>query len=99
MHVKVDTGMGRFGIAPAAVGAFLDRCREFPALSVRGIMSHFACADDADKSSARAQLEQFHAVREATAPRGSFVYHMANSAGLLDLPDSVFDAARPGISV
>lgn len=41
IHIKVDTGMGRIGIQPGEVGNFLERCRSYPALHVRGIMSHF----------------------------------------------------------
>lgn len=99
VHVKVDTGMGRIGIRPDELCGFLDRAREFPQLHVRGVMSHFPCADEADKSGSREQLEQFRRLVDETRDRGVDVYHMANSAALLDLPDSAFDAVRPGVAM
>ncbi len=99
LHVKVDTGMGRIGIAPEDVPAFLEHCASFPALRVRGLMSHFPRAEEADKSYSIAQLERFRQVVDATKGRGIEVYHIANSAAILDLPGSHFDAVRPGIAM
>lgn len=99
VHLKVDTGMGRIGIRPDEVPAFLGYCRGFPALHVKGLMSHFARAGEADKSCSHAQIEQFRRVVAATKDAGIDVRHMANSAGILDLPASHFDAARPGIAM
>ena len=99
LHVKVDTGMGRIGIAPEDVAAFLEHCASFPALHVRGLMSHFPRADEAHSSYSKAQLQRFREIVEATKGRGIEVYHMANSAAILDLPGSRFDAVRPGIAM
>lgn len=98
-HLMVDTGMGRMGIRPEEVAAFLDRCREFPYLRLRGLMSHFPCADETDKSFSLAQIETFNRLVKQTGPCGIEVRHMANSAAILDLPSSYFDAVRPGISI
>lgn len=99
VHVKVDTGMGRLGIPPEEVTAFLDRCRDFPAIDVRGLMSHFPRADEADKSYSIAQLAHFRQVVELTQSYGIKTVHMANSAAIFALPDSHFDAVRPGIAL
>ena len=99
VHAAVDTGMGRIGPPPEELRSFLERCRGHSGIRVRGLMSHFPRADEADKSFSRAQIETFRKVREATRGLGVEVYHLANSAGILDLPDSRFDAARPGISL
>lgn len=99
VHLKVDTGMGRIGIRPDEVAPFLERCQAFPALRVRAVMSHFARADEADKSDSLAQLERFRPVMQVAKDHGIEVCHMANSAGILDLPQSHFDAARPGIAM
>jgi alanine racemase len=99
LHVKVDTGMGRIGIAPENVIPFLDRCTELPAISVKGLMSHFPRADEADKSYSHEQIARFRPLIDATRGFRIETYHMANSAGIFDLPESYFDAARPGISV
>ena len=99
VHLKVDTGMGRIGIRPEEVPDFLGRCRDFPGLRVRGIMSHFPRADERDKAFSLEQIESFRRVIEAAKPYGIKVRHMANSAAILDLPDSHFDAVRPGIAI
>jgi alanine racemase len=99
VHLKVDTGMGRIGIRPDEVAAFLNYCRAFPAVHVRGLMSHFPRADESDKAYSLAQIERFRRVLEATNDAGIQVRHMANSAAILDLPTSHFDAARPGIAM
>jgi alanine racemase len=99
VHVKVDTGMGRVGIAPGEVVEFLAHCASLPAVRVRGLMSHFPRADEADKEYSEAQLGRFREIVEATRGGGIEVYHMANSAAILDLPDSYFDAVRPGIAM
>jgi alanine racemase len=99
VHVKVDTGMGRVGIRPDEVAAFLEHCRALPGLHVRGIMSHFPRADEADKAYSTAQLERFREVLAATAAYGIEVRHMANSAGIFDIPGAELDAVRPGIAM
>jgi alanine racemase len=99
VHLKVDTGMGRMGIQPQEVQAFLDRCLDFPALWVRGLMSHFPRADEEDKSYSLAQLERFRAVVTATRQSGIAVRHIANSAAIFALRGSSFDAVRPGIAI
>jgi alanine racemase len=99
VHVKVDTGMGRVGIRPEELPAFLAACRALPALRVRGLMSHFPRADEADKSFSREQIRSFAKLRDATLGTGIEVYHMANSAAVFDLPESHFDAVRPGLSL
>ena len=99
VHIKVDTGMGRIGIRPEEVQAFLERCRDFPVLQLRGLMSHFPRADEADKAYSCAQIECFRQVIEATGAYRIGFRHMANSAALLDLPASRFDAVRPGIAL
>ena len=85
VHVKLDTGMGRWGVSDLAT----------PAAEVVGLMTHFATAD-ADLDYARAQLERF---REATAPYAHLLRHAANSAAALRLPEARFDAARCGIAL
>jgi len=99
VHLKVDTGMGRIGIRPDAVPAFLERCRDFPALQVRGLMSHFPCADEGEQSLSRDQTETFRQVIAAAAGHPIEVRHMANSAAIFDWPESYFDAVRPGIAL
>ena len=99
VHLKVDTGMGRIGIQPEDVTAFLERCRDFPALVVKGLMSHFPSADETDKTFSRQQIALFQQLKAATSGYGIAVYHLANSAAIFDLPEAYFDAVRPGIAI
>ncbi len=89
LHVKVDTGMGRWGLDASQVG-------EVDPTAVVGVMSHLATADEADESFARAQLERFRAVSERF-PRA--VRHVANSAATLRFREARFDAVRCGIAL
>ena len=99
IHLLVDTGMGRAGIRPDQAAGFLERCAALPGLRVHGLMSHFPRADEADKAFARGQIEAFQGLCQATRGAGIEVRHLANSAGIFDLPESYFDAVRPGIAV
>jgi alanine racemase len=99
VHLKVDTGMGRVGIHPDEVAAFLARCAELANISVRGLMSHFPCADEKDKSYSLAQLDRFKTMVNATRDYGIEVYHLANSAGIFDIAGCYFNAVRPGIAI
>ncbi len=99
VFVKVDTGMGRLGIAPRDVARFCDRLRELSYLSVQGLLTHLPDADGEDKESARSQVAAFAALIAETRARGHALprNHIANSAAILDLPDSYFNMVRAGI--
>ena len=99
VHLKVDTGMGRVGIRPDDVEGFLERARGAEGVRVRGLMSHFPRADEADKSFSRGQIETFRRVCAGSRAAAIEVRHLANSAGIFDLPESHLDAARPGIAI
>jgi alanine racemase len=113
IHLKVDTGMGRLGLvahdlSPKQTGsrAGADPVQEalsiasLASLEVEGIFTHFATADSADKSYADKQLDLFmdflNRLRKAGLDPG--VKHAANSAALIDMPQSHLDMVRPGIA-
>jgi alanine racemase len=85
VHLKLDTGMGRWGLAEVAA----------PGSGVVGLMSHFASADS-DPAFTEAQLARF---LEATAGHAHLARHIANSAGTLRHPASHLDAVRCGIAL
>ncbi|MCK8602139.1 alanine racemase [Desulfoferrobacter suflitae] len=99
IHLKVDTGMGRLGVPYERAPAFLDKLLALPGIKLEGILSHFAAADESDKSYSELQLSRFREVLGELAGRGHAVQfiHIANSAGLLDLPHAHFQLIRPGI--
>ena len=60
VHIKVDTGMGRIGISPDEEGlAFVKQAYETDGLEIEGIYTHFACADEADLTSAHGQVKKY----------------------------------------
>jgi alanine racemase len=85
VHLKLDTGMGRWGFSELPA----------PTRDVVGVMSHFASAES-DPDFTRAQIERF---REATDALAGVTRHLANSAGTLRYPDASFDAVRCGIAL
>lgn len=101
VHIKLDTGMGRIGILPKDTLAFVRRIRRFKKLNLKGIFSHFSSADDLDKTFARKQLEIFQSLVREIEATGIHIpqKHMANSAAILDLPESYLDLVRPGIMI
>ncbi len=99
VHVKIDTGMARGGVWHEEAGSLLGALRAHPDLKLTGAYTHFATADAADPSFARLQLARFHAaLEEGGGPQG-LVLHAANSAALLELPESHLHLVRPGIAV
>ncbi|MEW6578249.1 MAG: alanine racemase [Chloroflexota bacterium] len=101
IHVKIDTGMGRFGLLPDEVLPFVDRLAALPGVWVEGLFTHFAVADLADKEYTRHQFRVFQRVRaqlEAANHRIP-ICHVANSAATLDLLEMHLDAVRAGIAI
>lgn len=89
VHLKVDTGMGRWGMT-------LPEALSVPRERVVGVMSHLATADEEDEAFARTQIERF---AEVAAAFPGVSAHLANSAGALRFPASRFDAVRCGIAL
>jgi alanine racemase len=98
VHIKVDTGMGRLGLADCPATAILDIATN-KSISIEGIMSHFSEADLADPSFAKLQIDAFTQLRAELLQNGLDVklFHIANSAAVLSIPESHLDAVRPGI--
>jgi alanine racemase len=100
VHVKVDTGMHRVGVAPELASQLCLRIRE-AGLELDGVWTHFAAADEPDDPSASAQLERFRRVLaelEGAGIRPRY-RHAANSAAVLTFPDSHLDLVRVGIAL
>ncbi len=100
-HIEVDTGMGRTGFFYEDVMGELISILRLPFLDVRGIFSHFPVADSADEDDIRytyEQINRFKWLLEILKKLGFSIplYHIANSAGLLDYPE-FGNAVRPGI--
>lgn len=100
VHLKVDTGMGRLGVAPAEAVALARRLIALPGLHLEGIYTHFASAED-DALFSKEQARRFRVVLDALAAAGvqPALVHANNSAALLHEPDTTFNLVRPGLLV
>lgn len=102
IHVKIDTGMGRLGLTePREALNFLERVAALPGIILEGVYTHFATADEKDKSFARQQLRLFKNILNACKERGIHIplKHAANSAAALELPEAHLDMVRIGIGL
>ncbi|MBR6237418.1 MAG: alanine racemase [Lachnospiraceae bacterium] len=101
VHIKVDTGMSRIGISPDDEGmAFVKKALSYPHISVEGIFSHFARADETDKTYAVRQLERFDAFVDRVKSELGFEFkmvHIANSAAIIEMPKSHKEYVRAGV--
>jgi alanine racemase len=99
VHLKVDTGMGRLGVPWDNIPDFLDKLLNLPGIQLEGVFSHFAVADEGDKTYTEQQLTCFCGLLKMLMDHGhpATYAHIANSAGLIDCPHAHFQLVRPGI--
>lgn len=100
IHIKIDTGMGRVGFQTgySSIKNIIDICK-LPNLIVEGIFTHFASADEADKSYTYMQFEKFMNICDELKRVGILIpiKHVCNSAGIMEFPNMHLDMVRPGI--
>lgn len=101
VHLKIDTGMARLGINPAAIAEFAEVLKHAEHVTLEGAFSHFASAEVLVSPALDAQIERFDAAVAALHQHGLHpVYlHMANSAALATRPKTWKNMVRPGISL
>jgi alanine racemase len=97
VHVKVETGMQRFGVPPEEARRLAEALRELPGVVVEGLSSHFAGSDEPDKTFTREQYERF--LECAGDLDWIPIHHISNTAGLLDLPELRMGLVRCGLGV
>ncbi len=101
VHIKVDTGMSRIGISPFDEGfEFIKKAIASEYIDVEGIFTHFARADETDKTSANEQFELFKSFVEGVEADTGFTFkvkHCSNSAAIVDMSYAHMDAVRAGI--
>lgn len=100
LHIKLDTGMSRIGFPDTRES--VEEIKQIAALQnleVEGLFSHFARADETDQTSTRLQLDRYIRFNELLEKENIFipVKHIANSAGILEFPQSYFNMVRCGI--
>lgn len=101
IHLKVDTGMARLGVAPSDVLAMAELIKVRPELSLEGLMTHFASADVGDQASIDEQLDKFDIAEQVLRRAGLTpkLRHAANSAAILASTRARLDMVRPGIAL
>ena len=101
VHIKVDTGMSRIGIRPDGEGMELVKMAlDAPELELEGIFTHFARADERDKSAAESQLARFRQFTDRIEAETGYripVRHCSNSAGIVEMREADMDMVRAGI--
>lgn len=102
IHIKTDTGMSRIGYQVTESAANeIAQISQLPNIVMEGIFTHFARADETDKTAAHRQFEQFTHMIDLCEKAGvTFRYHhCSNSAGIVDLPECNMDIVRAGITL
>ena len=100
IHIKVDTGMSRLGFCDSADSVnVIKKISALKGIKIEGIFSHFAAADEKDKSSAKEQINRFDKFYKLLEQEGIHipVRHMSNSAGFIEFPEAEYEMVRCGI--
>lgn len=101
IHIKLDTGMARLGfpVNEESVDA-VERISKLPGIVFEGIFTHFALADAKDKTFTQKQLADYMWMIKKLEERGidCGIKHCANSAGIIDVPESYLEVVRAGIA-
>jgi alanine racemase len=99
IHLKVNTGMNRFGVEPGQAVTAATRLSRARGLRLRGISTHFARSDEADALPTLRQLERFHEVLRQLEAAGIAppIAHASNSGATLRFRECDLDMVRPGI--
>ncbi|MEX2535391.1 MAG: alanine racemase [Trueperaceae bacterium] len=101
VHLKADTGMGRLGYPPDGALKLAREVDNDPLVELEGVWTHFAKADEADRTFTEAQISSFEGFLATLEREGIVapVAHACNSAGLLAYPAAHYELVRPGIAL
>lgn len=102
IHIKVDTGMGRLGLHREEEAiAFIEKALSLPGVQVEGLFTHYACADETDKSYTLEQHQRFERIVEHFRQKGiGFRFlHCGNTATGIDTPELSYNMVRLGIGM
>ncbi len=98
IHLKVDTGMHRLGVAPQDAIAWLGEAQAVRGVRMVGLCSHFAMAESVTTTVTAGQIERLTAIADQARAAGwSLQRHIANSAAIMTLPHAYLDMVRPGL--
>ncbi len=99
VHVKIHTGMSRYGVRWDEALPLIEKILAEKSLSLEGVMTHFSQSDETDKTFASIQFSRFQEILTALDQKKISVKlrHACNSGGFLDLPNAHLDMVRVGI--
>ena len=99
VHIKVDTGMGRLGFRFEETLDAIQAIQSFPNIAIEGIFTHLSSAEESDPDYTHHQLTRFQKITQSISRSKRFnpIFHMGNSAAVIQHPDTYFDMVRVGI--
>ncbi|GLC29671.1 alanine racemase [Clostridium omnivorum] len=100
IHIAIDTGMGRIGFLPNEESVEeVYKISKLPNIVIEGLFSHFSAADERNKEYTSMQFEKYNWFYDRLKEKdiNINIRHIANSAAIIDLPETHFEAVRPGI--
>lgn len=99
VHLKIDTGMGRVGCSVSEARGLAREISGLRSIKLEGIFTHFPAADNGDPGFTRNQIKIFNEITGDLESEGMHIQlkHIANSAGIVNFPESHLDMVRPGI--
>jgi alanine racemase len=101
VHLKVDTGMGRLGVALDELPAMLDALRAAPHVVLEGLSTHLASSEIMDAPSVSEQERRFEEAQRLVRAAGfePQLVHMANTSALISRRETLDNMVRPGIAL
>lgn len=102
IHLALDTGMSRIGFEDTKESVqVIQKIAALPNLEIEGLFTHFARADETDRSPALLQLERYQRFSAWLFEAGIEIpfHHTANSAGIMRLPEAYLNMVRAGITI
>lgn len=98
-HIKVNTGMNRLGVSMNRALEFIDKADSTEGIKVEGVYSHLATSERANDEFAKTQLRRFSEIKEKLKGYKNIFFHIANTGGIINYPESRFDMVRAGIGI
>jgi alanine racemase len=99
VHVMIDTGLTRCGVAMEHLAALLDKIESRSGLRLVGLASHFACSELRGHPFTDEQLDRFHQATDPLIENRRLTRHIANTGGIFFTPQSHLDMVRPGLGL
>ena len=102
IHIALDTGMGRIGFLPTNESVEeVYEISTLPNIIIEGLFCHFSTADEKDKTYTYSQVKKYDDFYEKLRKKNVYINtrHIANSAAIIDLPKTHYEAVRPGIII